>query len=99
VRRSTTPRPSPGGNRKALNKELGKARGMTNILAAQSAETIPSCTVRRGDMRGRSVPIIGSVMHITISEWAAAEFKLGNRGSKQAGVSSQGEPWAGAGPP
>lgn len=28
-----------GGDRKALNKELGKARAMTNILATQSAET------------------------------------------------------------
>ena len=27
-----------GGDRKALSKELGKARAMTNILATQSAE-------------------------------------------------------------
>ena len=33
------PTPLSGGDRKALNKELGKARAMTNILAAQSAET------------------------------------------------------------
>ena len=32
------PTPVSGGDRKALNKELGKARAMTNILAAQSAE-------------------------------------------------------------
>jgi hypothetical protein len=32
------PPPLSGGDRKALNKELGKARAMTNILAAQSAE-------------------------------------------------------------
>jgi hypothetical protein len=32
------PTPLSGGDRKALNKELGKARVMTNILAAQSAE-------------------------------------------------------------
>src|SRR6204780_5900573 len=32
------PPPPSGGDRKALNKELGKARAMTNILAAQSAE-------------------------------------------------------------
>jgi hypothetical protein len=32
------PTPLSGGDRKALNKELGKARAMTNILAAQSAE-------------------------------------------------------------
>ena len=30
--------PLSGGARKALNKELGKARAMTGILAAQSAE-------------------------------------------------------------
>ena len=30
--------PLSGGDRKALNKELGKARAMTNILATQSAE-------------------------------------------------------------
>jgi hypothetical protein len=35
--RNIVPHPS-GGDRKALNKELGKARAMTNILAAQSAE-------------------------------------------------------------
>jgi hypothetical protein len=32
------PTPLSGGDRKALNKELGKARVMANILAAQSAE-------------------------------------------------------------
>jgi hypothetical protein len=32
------PAPLSGGDRKALAKELGKARAMTNILAAQSAE-------------------------------------------------------------
>ena len=32
------PTPLSGGDRKALNKELGKARAMTDILAAQSAE-------------------------------------------------------------
>ena len=30
--------PLSGGDRKAQGKELGKARAMTNILAAQSAE-------------------------------------------------------------
>jgi hypothetical protein len=33
------PTPLSGGDRKALAKELGKARAMTNILAAQSVET------------------------------------------------------------
>ena len=32
------PTPLSGGDRKALQKELGKARAMTDILAAQSAE-------------------------------------------------------------
>jgi hypothetical protein len=32
------PMPLSGGDRKALNKELGKARAMANILASQSAE-------------------------------------------------------------
>jgi hypothetical protein len=32
------PTPLSGGDRKALTKELGKARAMANILAAQSAE-------------------------------------------------------------
>lgn len=32
------PTPLSGGDRMVLSKELGKARAMTNILAAQSAE-------------------------------------------------------------
>jgi hypothetical protein len=32
------PTPLSGGDRKALNKEVGKARAMANILAVQSAE-------------------------------------------------------------
>ena len=32
------PTPLSGGDRKALAKELGKARAMTGILAARSAE-------------------------------------------------------------
>ena len=32
------PTPLSGGDRKALNRELGKSRAMANILAAQSAE-------------------------------------------------------------
>ena len=32
------PTPLSGGDRKALGKELGKARAMVNILATQSAE-------------------------------------------------------------
>jgi hypothetical protein len=32
------PTPLSGGDRKALNKELGKARAMANILALRSAE-------------------------------------------------------------
>ena len=33
------PAPLSGGDRKALAKELGKARAMASILATQSAET------------------------------------------------------------
>ena len=33
------PTPLSGGDRKALAKELSKARAMANILATQSAET------------------------------------------------------------
>jgi hypothetical protein len=32
------PTPQAGGDRRALNKELGKSRAMANILAAQAAE-------------------------------------------------------------
>jgi len=32
------PTPLSGGDRKALTKELGKARAMANILATQSAD-------------------------------------------------------------
>jgi hypothetical protein len=35
------PAPLSGGDRKALNKELGKARAMANILATRSAEMRP----------------------------------------------------------
>jgi hypothetical protein len=37
------PTPLSGGDRKALSKELGKARAMANILATQSAE-LRACT-------------------------------------------------------
>ena len=36
--RNTYPTPLSGGNRKALNKELGQARAMANILATLSAD-------------------------------------------------------------
>jgi hypothetical protein len=32
------PTPLSGSDRKALNKEIGRSRAVTNILAAQSAE-------------------------------------------------------------
>src|SRR6267378_1892955 len=35
------PAPLSGGDRKALNKELGKAHAMANILASRSAEMRP----------------------------------------------------------
>ena len=42
--------PLPGGDRKALAKEFGKARSMANILAAQSAEMRA-----RGETANRSI--------------------------------------------
>ena len=44
------PTPLSGGDRKALKKELGKARAMTNILATQSTE-----------MRTKGDPLLQSV--------------------------------------
>lgn len=45
------PTPLSGGGRKALAKELGRARGMTTILAAQSAEARAEgeALIRRAD--------------------------------------------------
>ncbi|WGD52389.1 hypothetical protein QA641_00065 [Bradyrhizobium sp. CB1650] len=45
------PTPLSGGNHKALAKELGRARGMTTILAAQSAEARAEgeALIRRAD--------------------------------------------------
>ena len=45
------PTPVSGGDRKALQKELGKARAMANILAAQSAEmrAKASAMIRQAD--------------------------------------------------
>jgi hypothetical protein len=46
------PTPLSGGDRKALAKELGKARAMANILASQSVETrIGGGRESRGDVR------------------------------------------------
>jgi hypothetical protein len=36
--RRSTPTPLSGGDRKALNKELGRARAMTTVLARRSQE-------------------------------------------------------------
>lgn len=45
------PTPLSGGDRKALQKELGRARAMTTILAAQSAEarTKGEALIRQAD--------------------------------------------------
>ena len=45
------PTPLSGGDRGALNKELGRARAMTNILATQSVETRTKgeALIRRAD--------------------------------------------------
>src|SRR5262245_36624660 len=42
------PTPLSGGDRKALKKELGKARAMTGILAAQSDELLAASPLGRG---------------------------------------------------
>jgi hypothetical protein len=55
---STTPRPSSGGDRKALNKEINKARAMTNILADQWAE-----------MRGKDEAMIQQADKLLCESW------------------------------
>ncbi len=52
------PTPLSGGDRKALTKELGKARAMTGILAAQSAE-----------MRGKGAALIQQADRLLCESW------------------------------
>jgi hypothetical protein len=56
-RRNITPPPS-GGDRKALTKELGKARAMTSILVAQSAE-----------MRAKGAALIQQADRLLCESW------------------------------
>ncbi|PSO22719.1 hypothetical protein [Bradyrhizobium sp. MOS002] len=52
------PTPLSGGDRKALAKELGKARAMTTILAAQSA-----------DARAKGEALIGTADKLLCESW------------------------------
>ena len=52
------PTPLSGGDRKALTKELGKARAMTGILAAQSAE-----------MRAKAAALIQQADKLLCESW------------------------------
>src|SRR5436189_553949 len=52
------PTPLSGGDRKALAKELGKARAMTGILAAQSAE-----------MRAKGAALIQQADRLLCESW------------------------------
>ena len=52
------PTPLSGGDRKALTKELGKARAMTGILAAQSAE-----------MRAKGAALIQQADRLLCESW------------------------------
>jgi len=53
------PTPLSGGDRKALAKELGKARAMANILAAQSAE-----------MRAKGAAMIQQADRLLCESWS-----------------------------
>ena len=65
--------PTPlSGDRKALNKELGKARAMANILAAQSAE-----------MRAKGEAIIQQADKLLCESWNERMWSDGEaRGQK-----------------
>ncbi|MCK1319617.1 MULTISPECIES: hypothetical protein [unclassified Bradyrhizobium] len=52
------PTPLSGGDRKALAKELGRARAMTSILAAQSAEA-----------RAKGEALIGTADRLLCESW------------------------------
>ena len=58
------PTPLSGGDRKALTKELGKARAMANILAAQSAE-----------MRAKGEALIRQADRLVCEELERADVK------------------------
>ena len=57
--------PLSGGGRKALNKELGKTRAMTNILAAQSAE-----------MRAKAETMLQQADRLLCESWCAQSAEL-----------------------
>jgi hypothetical protein len=60
------PTPLSGGDRKALTKESGKARAMTGILAAQSAE-----------MRGKGAAMIQQADRLLCESWNERMWSAG----------------------
>jgi hypothetical protein len=62
------PTPLSGGERKALNKELGKARAMTNVLAAQSAE-----------MRTKADIMLQQADQLLCESWNERTWRMANR--------------------
>ena len=64
------PTPLSGGDRKALTKELGKARAMANILAAQSAE-----------MRAKGEAMIQQADRLLCESWNERMWSDGESGS------------------
>jgi hypothetical protein len=57
-----------GGDRKALNKELGKAHAMSGILAAQSAE-----------MRAKAETILQQADKLLCESWNERMWRTANR--------------------
>jgi hypothetical protein len=66
------PTPLSGGDLKGLNKELGKARAMANILAAQSAE-----------MRAKGDAIIQQADKLLCESWNERMWSDGDRDCRQ----------------
>src|SRR5271155_2767799 len=66
------PTPLSGGDRKALNKELGKSRAMTNILAAQSAE-----------MRAKAETMLQQADRLLCESWNERMGSDGDRSRKR----------------
>jgi hypothetical protein len=62
------PTPPSGGDRKALKKELGKARAMTGILAAQSTE-----------MRAKGEALIQQADKLLCESWNERMWSDGER--------------------
>ena len=65
------PTPLSGGDRKALNKEINKARAMANILASRSAE-----------MRAKGEAMIQQADKLLCESWNERMWSDGDRGSR-----------------